>query len=137
MTRFAAGILFIILVIQLNARDREKQNFYMTTLPGACSDTLMVDFQENTLPDSLFVSDTVSISDTIIFEDLSVPDENLNDIFSDKMDSLVKSREVTCILVSHDRTQVMRMTDRVLFLKDGRLIADGPTEEVLDAQSMD
>jgi len=51
--------------------------------------------------------------------------------------SVLKSREVTCILVSHDRTQVMRMTDRVLFLKDGRLIADGPAKEVLDAQSMD
>ena len=51
--------------------------------------------------------------------------------------SVLESGEVTCILVSHDRTQVMRMTDRVLSLKDGRLIADGPAEEVLNAQSMD
>jgi len=88
----------MILVIQLNARDRVMGNFYMNTVPWAGSDTSMVDIQGSTLPDSLFVADTVSISDTIFFEDLSVPDENLNDIFSDKMDSLVKSWEVTNML---------------------------------------
>ena len=48
--------------------------------------------------------------------------------------SVLKSREVTCILVSHDREQVLRLTDRVILLEGGKLIADGPAEEVLDAQ---
>jgi putative ABC transport system ATP-binding protein len=51
--------------------------------------------------------------------------------------SVLDSGEVTCILVSHDRAQVLRLTDRVLMLEGGKLIADGPVEEVLDAQSMD
>ena len=51
--------------------------------------------------------------------------------------SVLNAGEVTCILVSHDRAQVLRLTDRVLMLENGKLIADGPVEEVLDAQSMD
>jgi len=51
--------------------------------------------------------------------------------------SVLKSGEVTCILVSHDKAQVLRLTDRVLMLEGGKLIADGPVEEVLDAHSMD
>lgn len=51
--------------------------------------------------------------------------------------SVLDSGEVTCILVSHDRAQVQRLADRVLMLEGGKLIADGPVEEVLDAQPMD
>ncbi|MDF1519092.1 MAG: phosphate ABC transporter ATP-binding protein [Brevefilum sp.] len=51
--------------------------------------------------------------------------------------SVLDSGEVTCILVSHDRAQVQRVADRVLVLEGGKLIADSPVEEVLDAQSMD
>ena len=51
--------------------------------------------------------------------------------------SVLDAQGVTCLLVSHDREQVQRMADRVLHLKDGRLVADGPVEEVLDARAMD
>lgn len=47
--------------------------------------------------------------------------------------SVLQSRDVTCILVSHDREQVKRLADRVLLLEDGRLKGDGPVQEVMDA----
>jgi putative ABC transport system ATP-binding protein len=47
--------------------------------------------------------------------------------------SVLQSRDVTCILVSHDREQVQRLTDRVLYLEGGQLKADGSTQEVLNA----
>ena len=46
---------------------------------------------------------------------------------------VLQSQEVTCILVSHDREQVERLTDRVLMLEEGRLKEDGTVQEVLDA----
>lgn len=51
--------------------------------------------------------------------------------------SVLESQQVTCILVSHDPRQVKRLAERVLLLQGGELVADGPVEEVLDAQSMD
>lgn len=51
--------------------------------------------------------------------------------------SVIQSQSVTCILVTHDRQQVHRMAERVLLLKSGQLIGDGPVEEVMDAQSVD
>lgn len=51
--------------------------------------------------------------------------------------SVLESQQVTCILVSHDQKQVYRLADRVVMLEGGELVADGPVEEVLDAQSMD
>ena len=51
--------------------------------------------------------------------------------------SILNSREVTCILVTHDPQQVRRLTERVLLLEDGRLRADGSIEEVLNAHPMD
>lgn len=47
--------------------------------------------------------------------------------------SVLQSRDVTCILVSHDQSQVERLTERVLLLENGRLKADGPIGEVLNA----
>lgn len=47
--------------------------------------------------------------------------------------SILQSRDVTCILVSHDQSQVERLTERVLLLENGRLKADGPIGEVLNA----
>lgn len=47
--------------------------------------------------------------------------------------SILQTRDVTCILVSHDQDQVQRLTERVLLLENGRLKADGPIGEVFDA----
>lgn len=51
--------------------------------------------------------------------------------------AVLDAHQVTCLLVSHDRGQVKRMADRVLHLMGGRLVADGPVEEVLDVSTLD
>ncbi len=45
-----------------------------------------------------------------------------------------RKKLVTCILVTHDLAQARRLARRVAVLRGGRLIATGPTEEVLHAQ---
>ena len=57
--------------------------FIAGTLPAQVSDTLTV------IPvDSLLLDEAFSETDTLLFENEIAPDENLNDIFSEKMDSL-------------------------------------------------
>jgi putative ABC transport system ATP-binding protein len=51
--------------------------------------------------------------------------------------SVLDAQGVTCLLVSHDREQVQRMAERVLFMKDGRISADGTVREVLDVSAVD
>ena len=51
--------------------------------------------------------------------------------------SVLDAQGVTCLLVSHDREQVQRMAERLLFMKDGRISADGTVREVLDVSAVD
>jgi ABC-2 type transport system ATP-binding protein len=37
----------------------------------------------------------------------------------------------TMLLVSHSAQDVSRYTDRTLYIKEGKLVADGPTEDVV------
>jgi putative ABC transport system ATP-binding protein len=39
----------------------------------------------------------------------------------------------TCVIVTHNRPQALRIAPRTLYLEAGRLVAIGPTSEVLDA----
>lgn len=48
--------------------------------------------------------------------------------------SVVTAQQVTCILVTHDPEQVQRLSDRVMLLEGGQLVADGPAAEVLDVK---
>lgn len=47
--------------------------------------------------------------------------------------SVITNQKVTCILVTHDPAQARRLADRVLLLEGGRLVADGPVSEALNA----
>lgn len=51
--------------------------------------------------------------------------------------SVINTQKVTCLLVTHDPAQARRLTERVLLLEGGQLVADGPVAEVLNAGSMD
>lgn len=95
IVRFIAGLFFILSVFYAGANSRTMEITGLEVTYNAFTDTSMVATQEEILPDSIFMSDTVSILDTLILQDLSIPDENLNDIFSDKMDSLVNSRVIS------------------------------------------
>jgi ABC-2 type transport system ATP-binding protein len=48
----------------------------------------------------------------------------------DQLSHLNEVHDTTLLLTSHDMREVERLTQRVLFLRDGRLIADGPTATV-------
>jgi ABC-2 type transport system ATP-binding protein len=48
----------------------------------------------------------------------------------DQLAHLNEVHDTTLLLTSHDMREVETLTERVLFLRDGRLVADGPTATV-------
>ncbi|MCW8101792.1 ATP-binding cassette domain-containing protein [Streptomyces tauricus] len=60
--------------------------------------------------------------------DVSVQAEML-----DLLDTLVREREMAVLFVSHDLAVVAKVTDRVLVLKDGRAVEEGPVLDVVTA----
>ncbi|MEZ5096023.1 MAG: hypothetical protein R2731_07775 [Nocardioides sp.] len=40
---------------------------------------------------------------------------------------------VTCLVVTHDEAQARRLAGRALRMRAGRVVADGPVEEVLES----
>jgi len=50
---------------------------------------------------------------------------------------VVRARNLTCVVVTHDLAQAARLARRVLVIESGRLKRIGPLEEVLDAADMD
>jgi putative ABC transport system ATP-binding protein len=45
---------------------------------------------------------------------------------------IIRERRMTCVIVTHNRPQAARIAGRTMVLKAGRIIAIGPTKEVLD-----
>jgi putative ABC transport system ATP-binding protein len=46
---------------------------------------------------------------------------------------IIRERQMTCVIVTHDMPQAARIADRTMVLESGKLAAFGPTEEVLHA----
>ncbi len=46
---------------------------------------------------------------------------------------LIRERHMTCVIVTHNRAQAARIANRTMVLQGGRLVAIGPTSEVLHA----
>jgi ABC-type iron transport system FetAB ATPase subunit len=46
---------------------------------------------------------------------------------------IVHERRMTCVIVTHNRSQAVRMADRTMILEAGQLVTVGPTNEVLHA----
>ena len=44
--------------------------------------------------------------------------------------SIVQEREMTCVIVTHNRAQAARLAGRTMVMKAGRLVAIGPTREM-------
>lgn len=51
------------------------------------------------------------------------------------LSDIIESRELTCLIVTHDAAQARRMTQRAMLIRGGKLEAVGSTEEVLDADT--
>ena len=49
----------------------------------------------------------------------------------DRLETMNAEHETTLLLTSHDMREVERLTTRVIFLRAGRIIADGPAEKVV------
>jgi putative ABC transport system ATP-binding protein len=49
------------------------------------------------------------------------------------MQQIVHERGLTCVLVTHDTAQAARLAKRALLLEGGRIVRDGPLEEVRGA----
>jgi iron complex transport system ATP-binding protein len=50
--------------------------------------------------------------------------------------SEVASRKLACLAVMHDLDAAARHADRVVLLKDGRVLGDGPVDEVMTAERL-
>jgi ABC-2 type transport system ATP-binding protein len=50
----------------------------------------------------------------------------------DRLEWMNAEHHATLLLTSHDMREVERLTTRVIFLRAGRIIADGPAEQVVD-----
>jgi putative ABC transport system ATP-binding protein len=46
---------------------------------------------------------------------------------------IIRERQMTCVIVTHDMLQAARIADRTMVLESGKLAAIGPTQEVLHA----
>ena len=52
------------------------------------------------------------------------------------MHEMVKKRGVTALISLHDPNLTLHHCDQVVMLKEGRIIAQGPTDDVMDKDSM-
>jgi putative ABC transport system ATP-binding protein len=68
---------------------------------------------------------------------LDEPTSSLDDASARGVEELVlgiiEERQLTCVIVTHNRSQAARMAARTIVLEAGRLIAAGPTQEMLHA----
>lgn len=68
----------------------------------------------------------------LIDEVLSVGDQRFQEKSFAKMESLIKDKNRTVIIVSHSINTLAKLCDRVLWLNDGTIKAIGKTDEVLE-----
>jgi ABC-type methionine transport system ATPase subunit len=68
---------------------------------------------------------------------LDEPTSSLDDASARGIEELVlgiiEERQLTCVIVTHNRSQAARMAARTIVLEAGRLVAAGPTQEMLHA----
>jgi putative ABC transport system ATP-binding protein len=66
---------------------------------------------------------------------LDEPTSALDEISARRIEDLVldiiRERRMTCLIVTHDTAQAYRIADRTMILEAGKLVAVGPTKEVL------
>ena len=66
---------------------------------------------------------------------LDEPTSALDDVsargIEDLVQSIIRERRMTCVIVTHNTVQARRIADRTMILEAGRLVTVGPTKEVL------
>jgi putative ABC transport system ATP-binding protein len=67
----------------------------------------------------------------LLDEPTSALDENSARLIEELVMDIVHERRMTCVMVTHDTAQAQRIADRTMILERGRIVAVGPTKEVL------
>lgn len=67
---------------------------------------------------------------------LDEPTSNLDPRSRRKMMNLLKGLKQTKLIATHDLDMVMDLCERTIIIKDGVIISDGPTEEILTNKKM-
>src|SRR5262249_31296739 len=67
----------------------------------------------------------------LLDEPTSALDEDSARGVEDLVLDIIRERQMTCVIVTHNNTQARRMAYRTMLVRDGKLIASGPTNELL------
>jgi putative ABC transport system ATP-binding protein len=69
----------------------------------------------------------------LLDEPTSALDETSVHGIEDLIHGIIRERRMACVIVTHNRAQAERLADRTMVMEAGRLVAIGPTNEVLHA----
>jgi putative ABC transport system ATP-binding protein len=67
----------------------------------------------------------------LLDEPTSALDEDSARGVEDLVLDIIRERRMTCMIVTHNNAQTCRMAHRTMLVRDGKLVASGPTNEVL------
>ena len=67
----------------------------------------------------------------LLDEPTSALDEESAREVEDLVLDIIRERRMTCVIVTHNNSQARRLADRTMIIEDGKLVAIGPTNEVL------
>lgn len=68
----------------------------------------------------------------LLDEPTSALDETSVRGIEDLILTIVRERKMTCVIVTHNRAQAIRLADRTMVMEAGRSVTIGPTREALD-----
>jgi putative ABC transport system ATP-binding protein len=69
----------------------------------------------------------------LLDEPTSALDEDAKAGVEGLMQRVIRERSLTCVLVTHDTAQAARLAKRALLIEAGRIVRDGPVQEVPNA----
>jgi len=69
----------------------------------------------------------------LLDEPTSALDEDAKAVVETLLEEIIRAEGLTCVWVTHDRAQAVRMGHRVALMEDGRLLRVGSPQEVLNA----
>ena len=69
----------------------------------------------------------------LLDEPTSALDETSERAIEELVLGIIRERQMTCVIITHDMLQAARIADRAMYLEAGNMIAIGPTKEVLHA----
>ncbi len=98
------------------------QNRDVSNLSGGEAQRVSVARTLANAPDALLLDEPTSALDEVSAREV----ENL-------VLSIVRERHIACVIVTHNREQAERIADRTMIIRTGKLVAIGPTQEVLHA----